>query len=36
MSGPKPIEAPLLLGVLPFVTVGSAHNKSHITPLTGG
>lgn len=36
MSGPNPIEAPRLLGVLPEFKVGSAQSKSHITPLYGG
>ena len=36
MSGPNPIETPLLLGVRPLVEVGSAQSKSHINPLYGG
>jgi len=36
ISGPNPIEAPRLLGVLPGFKVGSAHSKSHMTPLSGG
>ena len=36
MSGPNPIETPLLLGVLPLVGVGSAHKRSHINPFSGG
>lgn len=36
MSGPNPIDAPLLLGVRPGVGLGSAQSRSHIAPLTGG
>jgi hypothetical protein len=36
MSCPKPIEAPLLLGVLPCKGEGSAQSKSHIAPFSGG
>ena len=36
MFSPNPMEAPLLLGLLPKVGVGSAHRRSHIAPFSGG
>ena len=36
ISGPNPIETPLLLGERPLVGTGSAHSKSHIFPDYGG
>ena len=36
MSGPKAIDAPLLLGVCPGVGEGSAQRRSHMRPFSGG
>ena len=35
MSGPNPIDTPLLLGERPLETTGSAQSKSHILPFSG-
>ena len=35
-SGPKPMEAPLLLGECPGTAAGSAHRRSHMSPRSGG
>jgi len=36
ISGPNPYDIPLLDGCLPLVSTGSAHNKSHMIPESGG
>ena len=36
ISGPKPIEQPLLLGEWPGVKEGSAQRRSHMRPFSGG
>jgi len=35
ISAPNSIEIPLLDFYLPYKTVGSAHNKSHMIPESG-